>query len=91
MGISLTNKIDIEKVLTVPLTPMPTSMCHTDGSICKTDKSQLVKFIEKKIGDNVDSEPPSSFDVAILDGFFNRVDIVFFQSNQIRAQSNSST
>uniref|UniRef100_A0A2H1WQX5 SFRICE_024036 n=1 Tax=Spodoptera frugiperda TaxID=7108 RepID=A0A2H1WQX5_SPOFR len=69
LGISLTHKVDIKRVLTFPLTPVPTSMCHTDGSICKTDKSQLMKLIEKKIGDNVD-RPPPCFDLAILDGFF---------------------
>lgn len=69
LGISLTHKVDIEKVLTFPLTPVPTSMCHADGSICKTDKSQLVRLIEKKIGDNVD-KPPLCFNIAILDGFF---------------------
>lgn len=44
-------------------------MCHADGSNCKTDKSQLVKLIEKKIGDNV-GKPPSCFNIAILDVFF---------------------
>ena len=52
LGISLTHKVDIEKVLTFPLTPIPTSMCHPDGSICETDKSQLSKLIEKKLGKN---------------------------------------
>lgn len=31
LGISMTNKVDIEKVLGFPLTPLPTSMCHADG------------------------------------------------------------
>ncbi|GFX11449.1 hypothetical protein TNCV_2818831 [Trichonephila clavipes] len=48
LGISMTNKVDIEKVLGFPLTPIPTSMCHADGSICKTDKAQLIKVLEKK-------------------------------------------
>lgn len=64
LGISLTHKVDIERVLTFPLTPVPRSMCHTDGSICKTDKSQLLKLIEKKIDDNVD-KPPPCFNVVI--------------------------
>lgn len=29
---------DVEKFLTYPLTPIPLSLCHLDGSICKTDK-----------------------------------------------------
>ncbi|GFW09595.1 hypothetical protein TNCV_3997011 [Trichonephila clavipes] len=49
LGISMTNKVDIEKVLAFPLTSIPTSMCHTDGSICKTDKAQLIKVFEKKV------------------------------------------
>lgn len=71
LGISLSHKVDIEKVLTYPLTPVPTSMCHTDGSICKTDKAQLTKLIEKKaaICDKV-IQQPSYFDIAVLDGFF---------------------
>ncbi|GFS64407.1 uncharacterized protein TNCV_3955781 [Trichonephila clavipes] len=48
LGISMTNKVDIEKVLRFPLTSIPTSMCHTGGSICKTDKAQLIKVFEKK-------------------------------------------
>lgn len=69
LGISLTHKVHIEKVLTFPLTPMPTSMCHPDGSICKTDKSQLVKILEKKLDNTVD-QLPSSFDVCLVDVFF---------------------
>ncbi|CAH2015292.1 unnamed protein product [Acanthoscelides obtectus] len=69
LGISLTHKVDIEKVLSFPLTPMPTSMCHPDGSICKTDKAQLTKLIEKKLETAIDQQP-SSFDISIVDGFF---------------------
>lgn len=53
--------------LTFPLTPMPTSMCHPYGSICKTDKSQLAKLIEKKLGSTIHQQP-SSFDVCLVDG-----------------------
>ncbi|GFV03419.1 uncharacterized protein TNCV_596271 [Trichonephila clavipes] len=43
----MTNKVEIEKALGFPLTPIPTSMCHADGSICKTDKAQLIEVFEK--------------------------------------------
>ena len=33
LGISLNEKIDIKKVLTFPLTPVPLSLCHIDGTI----------------------------------------------------------
>ncbi|GFW58986.1 hypothetical protein TNCV_2830921 [Trichonephila clavipes] len=49
LDISMTNKVDNEKVLGFPLMLIPTSMCHADGSICKTDKAQLIKVFEKKI------------------------------------------
>lgn len=48
LGISLSHKVNVEKVLTYPLTPVPTSMCHADGTMYKTDKSQLIKIFEKK-------------------------------------------
>ncbi|CAH1111428.1 unnamed protein product [Psylliodes chrysocephalus] len=68
LGISLGHKVDIEKVLAFPLTPLPTSMCHADGTICKTDKAQLVKIFEKTMEDNI-NEHPLCFDITILDGF----------------------
>ena len=64
--ISLEKQIDIEKILTYPLMPVPLSMCHFDGSICKTDKSALMKLLERK----VESEPVQVTDVMIYDGFF---------------------
>ncbi|KAL3281732.1 hypothetical protein HHI36_004936 [Cryptolaemus montrouzieri] len=42
MGISLEKKVEMEKVLEYPLTPVPLSLCHLDGSINKTDKSKLI-------------------------------------------------
>ncbi|GFW07207.1 hypothetical protein TNCV_3694011 [Trichonephila clavipes] len=49
LGTSMTNKVDIEKVLGFPLTQIPSSMCHADSSICKTDKAQLIEVFEKKV------------------------------------------
>ncbi|CAH1107995.1 unnamed protein product [Psylliodes chrysocephalus] len=69
LGISLGHKVDIKKVLSFPLTPLPTYMCHADGTICKTDKAQLVKIIEKTMEDNI-NEHPLCFVIAILDDFF---------------------
>lgn len=43
LGISLQQNVVIEKVLKYPLTPVPLSLCHMDGTINKTDKSKLVK------------------------------------------------
>ena len=43
LRISLEKTLDIDKVLTYPLTPIPFSLCYVDGFICKTDKSALFK------------------------------------------------
>ncbi|CAH0562924.1 unnamed protein product [Brassicogethes aeneus] len=66
LGLSLEQKINIEKVLTYPLTPVPLSLCYINGNICKTDKSILMKCLEQKI----QSEKPDRVDVVIIDGFF---------------------
>lgn len=58
----------MEKVLCFPITPMPLSLCHIDGSINKTDKSVLVHELEKLVEDM--EQQPSQIDLAIVDGFF---------------------
>ncbi|GBP88538.1 hypothetical protein EVAR_21746_1 [Eumeta japonica] len=66
--LSLDTSIDLEKVLSFPITPMPLSLCHIDGSINKTDKSVLVHELEKLVEDM--EQPPSQIDLSIVDGFF---------------------
>ena len=46
------------------MTPMPTSLCHLDGTICKTEKSAMMKILRN------DSALPSHIDVVIGDGFY---------------------
>lgn len=58
--------IDIAKVMAYPVTPLPMSMCHLDGTICKTQKSALMTIVEKE----VQSSTPPRFDIVIVDGFF---------------------
>lgn len=60
------NSPDVEKLLSYPLTPIPLCLCRLDGTICKTDKSALVKCLEVK---SEDSLPPTT-DIYIFDGFF---------------------
>jgi len=66
LGISMDYKVDISKILSYPITSVPLSMCHLDGTICKTDKSALMKCLEKE----VQHEQPRYIDVLIIDGFF---------------------
>lgn len=66
--IALDQKIDIDKILTYPLTPVPLSLCHLDGSICKTEKCALMKLLETESLPENESIPRAK--VKIYDGFF---------------------
>lgn len=46
--ISLEQTLNIDKVLSYPLTRRPLTLCHAGGVICKTDKSVLLKYSRKK-------------------------------------------
>lgn len=62
--IAIEKQINMELVLTYPLTPIPLSLCHPDGTPHKTQKSKLLIHIEGK----VNSSQPSSIDTIIFDG-----------------------
>lgn len=66
LGISIDYKIDIAKILSYPITHVPSSMCHFDGTICKTPKSALMKALEKSI----EHSAPPHIDIFVIDGFF---------------------
>ncbi|GFU18339.1 uncharacterized protein TNCV_1980261 [Trichonephila clavipes] len=53
LGISMDHQIDVLKILSFPITPVPLALCHLDGGFCKTDKSVLVKRLQS----NTDQEP----------------------------------
>lgn len=68
LGISLKCELEIEKALEYPLTPVPLSLCHLDGSINKTDKSKLVQpLLNREFSDEI---VPNTLDAVIIDGFF---------------------
>ncbi|CAG9812927.1 unnamed protein product [Phaedon cochleariae] len=67
LAISLKKKIDLTKVLTYPLTPVPLSMCQIEGIIHKTGKSALTATLESKVQDH---GAPQFIDVKVVDGFF---------------------
>lgn len=64
LGISMEGATDIEKLFSFPMTPIPTSFCHLDGVICKTEKSAMMKILRN------DSALPNHIDVVIVDGFY---------------------
>ena len=64
-------KIDLEKVLEFPLTAVPLSLAHTDGSMNTTDKSKLMHKLEKMVSDEcAPSILSTKPDVTIIDATF---------------------
>lgn len=64
---AIQNGINLEKVLSYPLTPVPFSMCHTDGNICKTPKSVILQLLKSYQTSTADPVEP---DITIYDGFY---------------------
>lgn len=67
LGLSMDHSPNIEEMLCYPLIPVPMSMCHFDGTICKTEKSAIVPVFEK---DHQPGDIPNTFDVVLIDGFY---------------------
>lgn len=64
---SVENKIDIEKALSYPLALVPFSLCHTNGSICKTPKSVIINELLEY---QTEIENPPEADIHLIDGFY---------------------
>lgn len=67
LGLSMDHAPNIEEILCYPLIPIPMSLCHFDGTICKTEKSAIVAVFEKN---HQPGNIPNTFDVVLVDGFF---------------------
>ena len=65
--LGLERKIDMQVVLSFPLTPVLLCFSHTDESINKTDKSTLFKMLERRVPNH---QPPAAVDYLIVDAFF---------------------
>ena len=63
---SLQRKIDMAEILKYPLTPIPLSLCHVDGTMQSTKKSVLIKELESRIK----TDDPPYIDASIIDGMF---------------------
>ncbi|KAJ8946598.1 hypothetical protein NQ314_008853 [Rhamnusium bicolor] len=64
---AIQNGINLEQVFSYPLTPVPFSMCHADGNICKTPKSVILEEFKRHRTANFDPAEP---DITIYDGFY---------------------
>lgn len=65
LGVSMIHETNIEELLTYPLTPVPLSLCHLDGSACTTAKSKLLSCFKKEFNDDI-----GNAEVSIIDGFY---------------------
>jgi hypothetical protein len=63
---SLEQKIDMAEVLKYPLTPVPLSLSHVNGTMLKSPKVTILKHLESK----VTTTPPTSVDTTIIDASF---------------------
>ena len=59
--------MDLDNVLSYPLTIVPLSLSHVNGSMNKTDKSTLMKKLEK----NAKKEKPDDVDAYFIDAMFS--------------------
>ena len=75
--VALVESIDISLVRTYPITPVPLSICHIDGTMVSTSKHKLVAPLEKRIC----SLQPEHVDCHVLDGMFFLRTINIFPSS----------
>ena len=66
--LAATKEVDLSIVFRYPLTPVPFSLAHIDGSMIKTDKSQLMHHLEKKIESTC--PPRDEVSTCVVDGMF---------------------
>ena len=65
--LAMKKDLDLEHVMSYPLTTVPLSLCSTDGMMAKTDKSVLLKVLENKVQQHTS---PQVVDACIIDGNF---------------------
>lgn len=60
--------LDLNHLLSFPITEVPLSLSHTDGTPIKTDKSALMKVLEKRQSNITTTENMPPIDSSIIDG-----------------------
>lgn len=66
LHLALSNNLDLQTVLSYPLTSAPASLPHIDGTMNKTGKAALQQKLEKMI----DSCSPTSVNAYVIDAMF---------------------
>ena len=64
--LSTKSEFDMRKIVTYPLTPVPLSLAHVDGSINKTNKAKLMHYLEAKAVHT----PPTAVSATVVDAMF---------------------
>lgn len=64
--LSTITDIDLKMVLAYPLTPVPMTLAHVDGTMITTDKAKLFA----KFGARINTDAPRNNDVCIVDRIF---------------------
>ncbi|KAK5644894.1 hypothetical protein RI129_006194 [Pyrocoelia pectoralis] len=67
LSLAMEDNIDVEKTLSYPITSVPMSLCHADGTLHKTPKSAMVGVLTSN---STNDEVPRRYDAVIFDGFF---------------------
>ena len=64
--LSTVKELDLKRVLAYPITPVPLTFAHIDGTKVSTDKSTLFSKFEARVV----TDAPRNVDVSIVDGMF---------------------
>ena len=58
--------INLRDIMSYPITDVPLSLAHTDGTPTKTEKATLTRLLEAKLP--TDTQIPSEFGIVVFDG-----------------------
>ena len=66
--LSQEHSIDLEKLFQYPMSPVPWSLATGDGALMKTDKAQLMHYLEEKVQADNTVDVVEGDDISVVDG-----------------------